>query len=63
MNVINPISKTPPTNTELLVYDKNDGWAVAVLYSYGWEICVHNKDSFSLANVTHWTELPPNPQA
>jgi hypothetical protein len=65
MNTINPISKTPPTNTELLVYDKSDGWAVAVLYSYGWEICVHNQHEscFSLQNVTYWMELPPNPLA
>lgn len=65
MNIINPISKTPPTNKELLVYDKHDGWTVASLYSYGWEICVHNhsENSFSLQNVTHWMELPPNPLA
>lgn len=63
MNTINPISKTPPTDTVLLVYDIRHGWGVAVLYSYGWNLCVYSDDVFELNQVTHWMELPPNPLA
>ena len=61
---INPISKTPPINTSLLVYDVCEGWHVATLYSYGWYLDAQDNDnSFSLNQVTHWAELPPNPLA
>ncbi len=60
---MNTISEKPPLNKELLVYDFRNGWGVAILRNYGWRLCVDSDDDFSLEEVTHWMELPPNPHA
>jgi len=57
-------------NKSYLVYDKNDGFAVAMACEYPfrpgnfwWRINVNTEYDLELSNVTHIGELPTNPCA
>ena len=61
---LKPISECPKiVNKEYLVYDANDGFAVATCWKDEWRVCVNSELDFYLSNVTHFAELPPNPLA